>query len=521
MDRAGDLLIEVWREASRHVDLAESVPLIATILARQMPIDGLAVLSIHRDDGVVTPRVTALGLPKAPAWANRLLTRTDRRALTSWVRHPVIVAVGEGLAPEPVARALLPDLPEGNWLLCPLGGSEPAGVALFRASPSRRFEPAHLALAETLLDPLGVAFENDRRFHELSRLREAAEAERRSALLRLGREDFSEAIVGAEAGLAPVMERTTLAARSDIPILILGETGTGKEVIARAIHERSHRRDKPFIRVNCGAIPAELIDSQLFGHEKGAFTGAVAMRRGWFERADEGTLLLDEIGELPLAAQTRLLRVLQEGTFERVGGEATLSANVRIVASTHRDLPGMVQNGAFRQDLWYRIAAFPIVLPPLRERRADIGPLAAHLAARAARRFGLRSLAPTEQDIALLREYDWPGNIRELASVIDRAAILGDGRRLEIGRALGASPVLSITTTASSPVSTDQPGGVVSLDDAVRSHIEAALRRTGGRIEGERGAARLLRINPHTLRARMRKLGIAWGQFRAGSTPVR
>ncbi len=224
------------------------------------------------------------------------------------------------------------------------------------------------------------------------------------------------------------MERVQIVATSDMPVLILGETGTGKEVVARAIHGRSPRSSKPFVRVNCGAIPPELIDSQLFGHERGSFTGASEQRKGWFERADGGTLFLDEIGELPLAAQVRLLRVLQEHQFERVEGQSHIHVDVRIVAATHRDLSIMVHNRTFREDLWYRINVFPILLPGLRERVEDIPALVRHFAKRAAEKFGLHYVEPSLAEIKQLMNYRWPGNIRELQAVIDRAVILGGGK---------------------------------------------------------------------------------------------
>jgi transcriptional regulator with GAF, ATPase, and Fis domain len=353
-------------------------------------------------------------------------------------------------------------------------------------------------------------------------LREAAEADKHSLLKRLGREQLGVTIVGANGGLRGVMERVELVARSDVPVLIFGETGSGKEVIARAIHDRSRRAGRPFLRVNCGAIPHELIDSQLFGHEKGAFTGATESRKGWFERADGGTLLLDELGELPLAAQVRLLRILQDGWLDRVGGQQPVHVDVRIVAATHRDLPGMVAGGQFREDLWYRLAVFPIVLPPLRERRDDIAELASNLAQRAATRFGLFPVMPTPQDLELLLAYHWPGNVRELATVIDRAAILGDGKRLEVAKSLGVptGPAARVPSVADSPAAAGPPQPVAPLDAAVRSHIESALRSTRGRIEGPNGIAALLKINPHTLRARMRKLGIDWKRFRAESKEI-
>jgi transcriptional regulator with GAF, ATPase, and Fis domain len=408
---------------------------------------------------------------------------------------------------------LLPAGLDTEVLAGPLNAAQgPAGVAIFAARPRQSFRAEHEELARALLEPFTAALENDRRLREMTALREAVEADNRSLLSRLGRHDIVDSIVGAETGLRPVMEQIELVARSDVPVLVLGETGSGKEVVARAIHTRSRRASGPFLRVNCGAIPPELVDSELFGHEKGSFTGAVGVRRGWFERADAGTLFLDEVGELPLAAQVRLLRILQDGTFERVGGERSLHVDVRIVAATHRDLAALVADGGFREDLWYRIAVFPIRLPPLRERPEDIPSLAAHFALRAAKRLGMPPLVPAPEDLDLLVSYPWPGNVRELAAVIERAGILGGGKRLEVAQALGAG---GRQAPPGPPAAAPPPSGpFATLEAAMAAHIEAALARTRGRIEGPDGAARLLAINPHTLRARMRKLGIAWQRFR-------
>lgn len=344
---------------------------------------------------------------------------------------------------------------------------------------------------------------------------------------------MADEIVGAAGGLKLVMERVDLVAPLDVPVLLLGKTGTGKEVISRAIHTRSARATGPFLRVNCGAIPSELIDSQLFGHEKGSFTGAGESRQGWFERASGGTLFLDEIGELPPAAQVRLLRVLQDHQVERVGGQQPFAVDVRIVAATHRDLATMVREKTFREDLWFRINTFPILIPSLQERTADMPELARHFVKRAATRFGLPVVDLTADDLDLLSAYDWPGNIRELQAVIDRAVILGNGRSLEIGKSLGISlephrqasslavrsagaPTQSSTRSSAGGVAEEEP--FISLEEAQRRHISAALLRCGGQIEGESGAAALLRINPHTLRARMRKLAINWRDFRPGNS---
>jgi len=325
-----------------------------------------------------------------------------------------------------------------------------------------------------------------------------------------------EQLIGGDTGLAAVMTRARLVSRSGAPVLLFGETGTGKEIIARAIHEHSHFRRGPFRRVNCGAIAPELLDSELFGHEVGAFTGAVTRRKGWFEQADGGTLFLDEVGELPSAAQVRLLRVVQDGEVVRVGGERPVHVKVRIVAATHRDLPAMVEVRTFREDLYYRLSVFPIVIPPLRDRPTDIRAFAEYFAERAAARFGLKPVPVSEDDVRALAAYRWPGNVREMAAVMDRAVLIGQGRTLNVVAALGQSGPFNPTA----PLRSEEYAGqttIEPLDTVIRRHIERALRETRGRVEGPHGAARLLRINPHTLRARMRKLRIHWQSFR-GST---
>jgi hydrogenase-4 transcriptional activator len=322
-----------------------------------------------------------------------------------------------------------------------------------------------------------------------------------------------ERLIGGDTGLAAVMARARMVSRSSAPVLLFGETGTGKEIIARAVHEHSTFRNGPFRRVNCGAIASELIDSELFGHEQGAFTGAVTRRKGWFEQADGGTLFLDEVGELALAAQVRLLRVVQDGEVIRVGGERPVRVNVRIVAATHRDLPAMVESQTFREDLYYRLSVFPIVIPPLRDRPSDIRAFAEYFAERAANRFGLRSIPISDDDVRVLAGYQWPGNVREMAAVMDRAVLIGQGRVLDVAAALGQGPRTGNSPAARVAVAAPSVS-IEPLDVVIQRHIEAALSETDGRVEGPHGAARLLRINPHTLRARMRKLKIDWRRFR-------
>lgn len=516
------LLLAVWQEACRHIEIAESVTRMAPVLARRLPVDLVLVrrLDVQRSC-LETIGAGPCGPASVPALTRTACGTKEMGRLVRWCQQGGVLR-GDAKDVSERLACLLPEGVEGEVLAGPLmREAEPVGVLILVCLSPRSFGVEHEAMVRALLEPFTVALENERQLHELTTLREAAEADRHALLTRLGRQNIRETIIGAESGLRQVMERIDLVSRSDLPVLIFGETGSGKEVIARAIHTRSERSGGPFLRVNCGAIPPDLVDSELFGHERGSFTGAISMRKGWFERADGGTLFLDEVGELPLAAQVRLLRILQDGTFERVGGQQQLKVDVRMLAATHRHLKGMVADGQFREDLWYRIAVFPIDLPPLRDRPEDMPAMATHFALRASRRFGLPTLVPSTEDLNLLVSYSWPGNVRELAAVLDRAAILGDGRRLDVVTALGVNmgiaPRKVSAENASSDGERDTHKPFPTLDVAMKSHIEGALVRTRGRIEGPYGAARLLGVNPHTLRARMRKLGVDWRSFRSPS----
>jgi PAS domain S-box-containing protein len=331
--------------------------------------------------------------------------------------------------------------------------------------------------------------------------------------------NFDE-IVGQSPALLEPLDKVNRVARTDASVLITGETGTGKELIARAIHSTSRRHDKPLIKLNCAALPSGLVESELFGHEKGAFSGAISRRVGRFELARGGTIFLDEIGEVPIEVQVKLLRVLQEREFERVGGSEPIKVDVRVIAATNRDLVKLIREGKFREDLYYRLNVFPIALPPLRDREGDVPLLVHHLVPRFAARVGVRIESVGKATLERLNRYSWPGNIRELENVLERAVILSNGPILEIDPEVFASAPADRPPDANPPTSPGpeneglaaagerQPTPLESLEDSTRNHILAALAQSGWIIDGPHGAAKLLALHPNTLRSRMKKLGI-------------
>jgi formate hydrogenlyase transcriptional activator len=316
-------------------------------------------------------------------------------------------------------------------------------------------------------------------------------------------------IVGRSAALRVTLDHVAQVAPTNSTVLLLGETGSGKELLARALHDRSPRRARPLVKVNCAALPATLIETELFGHEKGAFTGATAAHMGRFELADGGTLFLDEIGDLALELQAKLLRVLQDGEVQRLGSTRPRKVDVRLVAATNQDLERAMAEGRFRRDLYYRLSVFPIHVPPLRERREDIPLLAWAFIQRRQADLGRHVEKIPRLALDALAAYDWPGNVRELENVLERALILSSGPTLRLESALGF-PARTETVGAGEPRASLPATGVAgSLDDIAREHIRAVLDRCGGRINGPGGAAEVLQVHPNTLRSRMKKLGIA------------
>jgi transcriptional regulator with GAF, ATPase, and Fis domain len=380
-------------------------------------------------------------------------------------------------------------------------------LALFTRIPIPDQGPAWLRI---FADYIAVALVNARAFEENDRLRARLELE--TAYLR---DEVREAkalgeIIGQSASLKHLQRQIGMVAPTDASVLILGESGTGKELVAREIHQRSRRSQQPLIRVNCASVPRELYESEFFGHAKGAFTGAIKDRAGRFEAADDGTLFMDEVGEIPLELQSKLLRVLQEKQYERVGEERTRTINVRILAASNRDLKGEVEAGRFRRDLYYRLNVFPIEVPPLRKHKDDIPLLAAHFLEQAARRLNVRLPKLTQAHLAQLHSYDWPGNVREMQNLIERALILAQRGPLhfDLPPAEGEVPVPG----AGREIAAGDPDVQILTDPELRrrerANIVAALTRSGWRIHGPGGAAELLSLNASTLVSRIRKLGL-------------
>ncbi len=362
---------------------------------------------------------------------------------------------------------------------------------------------------------IALAIENMEAYEEIKALKGRLEKENVYLQEEIRREHNFEEMVGNSPAIVRLLEKVEQVSATDATVLVLGETGTGKELIARAIHDRSVRKDRPLVKVNCGAIPAGLVESELFGHVKGAFTGALEAREGRFKLADGGTLFLDEVSELPLEAQVKLLRVLQEQEFEPVGSGRTIRVDVRIIAATNRSLNDAIRDGRFRADLFYRLNVFPLEVPALRERRSDIPQLAAYFLERSAKRFGKPVTEINQETMGLLKAYDWPGNIRELQNIIERGVVLSQGATLSLDSDLFAVSFPSVAGTprteqpAAKPSPTESaPATLGSLEEVQRNHILAALEESGGMIEGPRGAASILKLHPNTLRSRMQKLGI-------------
>jgi formate hydrogenlyase transcriptional activator len=491
-------LLAVSAAIVAHRDLSALFHDLAERLRQVVRFDYLTLV-LH-DAATNTMRMHVLEPPEPAEPPIELPSEEDPAGVVWQTQQPLITSSLEELKRWP--RLLERVRPHGVQSYCwlPLTTArQRLGTLVFTSMQPAAYEKADMGFLQHVSEQVAVAVENALAFQEIAALKDKLAKEKAYLEEEVRGENFKE-IVAVSAALRGVLKKVEIVAPTDSTVLICGETGTGKELIARSIHDLSPRRERPFVKVNCAAIPTGLLESELFGHEKGAFTGAICQKIGRFELAHQGTLLLDEVGEIPLELQPKLLRVLQEQEFERLGGTKTIKVNVRLLAATNRDLARMVAEGRFRNDLYYRLNVFPIALPPLRERPDGIPTLVRHFTQQFARRMGRRiENIPSEVMEALVR-YSWPGNVRELQNVIERAVILTSGPTLQVPLS-DLQPAVA-QTAASAPAT-------VTLADAEREHILGALRETGGVVGGPGGAAARLGMKRSTLYKKMKKLGIS------------
>jgi formate hydrogenlyase transcriptional activator len=498
------LLLEVNNAVVAHLNLDDLFVAVSACLRKVIQHDGAGLALFDQETG--TYRVHLLLFAKNESIIEEGLTDsacTAPTAVAMSTRKPAVFGEQElkNLSLNSPAAQRLID--EGVRAFCsiPLVSYDRVLGALNVGR--RRDEPfrtEEIELLGEVAKQIAIAVENAQAYRQISELRDKLAKEKLYLEEELRTEHNFEEIVGESAALRRILKEVETVAPTDSTVLIRGETGTGKELIARALHELSPRRERTFVKINCAAIPTGLLESELFGHEKGAFTGAIMQKVGRFELAHQGTLFLDEVGDIPPELQPKLLRVLQEQEFERLGSTRTIRVDVRVVAATNRDLAQMAGNGHFRSDLFYRLNVFPIVLPSLRERRDDIPRLVRHFVQKVARRMGRRIEAIPAEAMDVLVQYPWPGNVRELENVIERAVILSPGAQLQINVSeLKTAPVPSAPLADTS----------VTLADAERDHILSALRESRWVLGGPKGAAARLAMKRTTLQSKMKKLGIA------------
>ena len=509
------LVLRAWEAINAERELKGVLAAVSEVLAPLVPFGGMALTALngcgayafHIVDSpgesrnaeevwrayAVHPQPTRAEVPLegSDLWrehkAGRPYACSDILEKNAWLPHEFkLAAVG--------VRA---------YAACPLNVlGNPVGVAVFCRGAPAPFTHQQLAALSDVSRALAVAVANATANEEIRKLREQLEAENIALRAQLGQSPWFEGIVGASPALRRALDAVEQVAATDATVMITGETGTGKELIACALHRRSPRSHGPLVMVNCSAIPGTLLASELFGHERGAFTGAVNRRKGRFEQAHGGTLFLDEVAEMPLETQVLLLRVLQQREFERLGGGETLRVDVRIVAATNRNLTEEVRAGRFRDDLYYRLNVFPIHMPALRERRDDIALLVEHFAAKHGARFGLPIARVERRALKLLESHDWPGNVRELENIVERAVILSRNGTLRVERESlqGSAPAGDMDAR---------------LQSGEREMIEDALKASGGRVAGPNGAAKRLGLPPSTLDYRITRLGIDKFRHRA------
>src|SRR5499426_3116189 len=502
------LLLEVNNAVVSHLSLDELFPAVSACLRKVIQHDGSAL--VLYDPETRRYRVHVLSFAKNESFIEEGIADSDcrtpaRMAMIS--RKPAVLGEQDLKSLAAESQCAKYWIAEGMRAFCSaplLFHDRVLGALDIGRRREDTFSPEEAELLGEIAKQIAIAVENAQAYREISELKDRLAKENLYLGEEVRRDHNFNQIVGKSAALGRVLKEVETVAPTGSTVLICGETGTGKELIARSLHDLSPRRDRTFVKLNCAAIPTGLLESELFGHEKGAFTGAITQKVGRFELAHQGTLFLDEVGDIPLELQPKLFRALQEQEFERLGGTRTIRVDVRLVAATNRDLAHMVADGRFRSDLYYRLNVFPIVSPPLRDRQEDIAPLVRYFAQKFARRMRKSIDTIPADTMAALSRYHWPGNIREMQNVIERAVILSRGPELEIS--------LSEFKPQARAAAADFSGSLSTLEEAEREHILRALGETNWIIGGSAGAAFKLGMKRTTLQSKMRKLGIARSQ---------
>jgi formate hydrogenlyase transcriptional activator len=493
------VLFAVSDAIASHRDLSALFHELAGRLARALSFDALSLVLHDAATNLMRLHVLEYSEP-LPAPLTIVLSPDDDPAGLVWqTQQPLVTSKLSDLRRWPRLLERVQQYGVQSYCWLPLTTAHRRlGALVFTSKQPAMYDNADVHFLQLIANQVAVAVENALAFQEIAALKDKL-AKEKAYLEEEIQHNFGD-IVGESQALREVLKNVQTVAPTDSTVLVCGETGTGKELIARAVHELSPRKARTFVKLNCAAIPTGLLESELFGHERGAFTGAIAQKIGRFELANQGTLFLDEVGDIPLELQSKLLRVLQEQEFERLGGTRTIHVNVRLVAATNRDLAMMVAQRQFRSDLYYRLNVFPLSLPPLRERQDDIPRLVRHFTQRFARRMHRHiETVPSSVMEALVR-YPWPGNVRELQNVIERAVILSQGPALQVSLS-----GLRVVPAQKDAGATPAP---ITLTDAEREHIIAALTATGWVVGGPKGAAARLGMKRSTLQKKMQKLGI-------------
>jgi len=500
------LLLEVNNAVVSHLDLDDVFSAVSACLRRVIPHDGSSLLTYEAETGQFRIHVMRFGQNDRFTEEGRIQDRDGGRspaAIAIACRRTMLFNEQDLVELATQSNAAERVLAQGVKSFCcvPLVSHDRVvGALMIGSFQPDAFSPDHVELLEQAAPQIAIAVENGLAYRQIAELKEKLNTEKLYLEDEIRTEQNFDEIIGKSGSLKQALDQISIVAPTESTVLIQGETGTGKELIARAIHNLSGRRSRTFVKLNCAAIPTGLLESELFGHEKGAFTGAIGQKIGRFELAHGGTLFLDEVGDIPLELQSKFLRVLQEQEFERLGSTRTIRVDIRLVAATNRDLATMVADKQFRSDLYYRLNVFPIVSPPLRERQEDVVPLVRYFTQKFAKRMNKRIETISTETMTVLSRYHWPGNIRELENLIERAVILSRGSRLEV-------PLTELKERSKVDPS-DAPRALTTLEEAEREHIRQALQHSNWMVGGRSGAAARLGMKRTTLQSKMTKLGI-------------